>query len=139
MPTYNNFTSAFNDWISDLNQYYQHQGFFPFDMIDWNSATTIFQLKLYGGRMFASLFNLIQLHTGLLYENYTQSDHYMAVWYAGQGGAAVDMNAILNAMLLAKYDELQKFVGIEDAYRSAIWDQPFNAQFYAALANGFRP
>ena len=54
-------------------------------------------------------------------------------------GSSVTMDAILNAMLLATFDELTKFIGIEDAYRSAIWDQPFNAEFYGALANGFRP
>jgi len=54
------------------------------------------------------------------------------------GGGDVTMAAILTAMVTATYDELTQFVGIEDAYRSAIWDQPFNAQFYAALANGFR-
>lgn len=54
-------------------------------------------------------------------------------------GAPPTMANILTAMLLAKYDELTQFVGIEDAYRSAIWEQPFNAEFYAALARGFRP
>jgi len=54
-------------------------------------------------------------------------------------GGEVDMDAIINAMLQAEYEQLQKFIGIEDAYRSAIWDQPFNAEFYAALARGFRP
>jgi len=50
----------------------------------------------------------------------------------------VDMDAILNAMLKADFDELQKFVGLVDAYRVAIWNAPFNANFYAALARGFQ-
>ena len=54
-------------------------------------------------------------------------------------GGTVTMSAILSAMLAAQYDELQQFIGLEDAYRSALWDQPFNAEFYAALARGFRP
>jgi len=54
-------------------------------------------------------------------------------------GGALDMDTLLTAMISATYEQLQSFIGIEDAYRSAIWDQPFNAQFYAALANGFRP
>lgn len=53
-------------------------------------------------------------------------------------GGDIDMDAILNAMLAASFEELQKFIGIEDAYRSAVWDAPFNADFYAALARGFR-
>jgi len=53
-------------------------------------------------------------------------------------GGTVDMDAILNAMLVAKFDQLQKFIGIEQAYMAAIWNAPFNADFYAALARGFR-
>ena len=49
----------------------------------------------------------------------------------------VDMNSILNAMLKADFTQLQKFIGIIDAYRVALWNAPFNAEFYAALARGF--
>ena len=51
--------------------------------------------------------------------------------------AEVTMDAILNAMLGAEFDDLQKFIGIVDAYRVAIWNAPFNAEFYASLARGF--
>lgn len=47
------------------------------------------------------------------------------------------MGDILTAMLQATFDELTGFVGIEDAYRSALWNKPFNAEYYAALARGF--
>lgn len=50
----------------------------------------------------------------------------------------VDMAAIINAMLAAKFSELQYFIGIEDAYRTALWNAPFNVDFYAALARGFQ-
>jgi hypothetical protein len=59
------------------------------------------------------------------------------LWWFAHGGA-VDMDAILNAMLTADISQLTMFVGIADAYRSAIWDQPFNAEMYAAIAAGFR-
>ena len=52
-------------------------------------------------------------------------------------GAEVTMDSILTAMLGAEFDELQKFVGLVDAYRVALWNAPFNADFYAALARGF--
>jgi len=52
-------------------------------------------------------------------------------------GVGVTMDDILNSMLSAEFDELQKFVGLVDAYRVAIWNAPFNADFYAALARGF--
>lgn len=71
--------------------------------------------------------------------DYTTSAFYMALYFAGQGGAAFDMNTLLSTMLSADFDQLRVFVGILDAYRSALWDQPFNAEFYAALARGFRP
>lgn len=63
----------------------------------------------------------------------------VAIWFNWPTTGTLTMGDILTAMLLAKYDELTKFVGIEDAYRSAIWDQPFNSEFYAALARGFMP
>lgn len=53
-------------------------------------------------------------------------------------GGTIDMDDILNAMLAADFDELQKFIGIEDAYRLAIWNAPFNAEWYASLARGFQ-
>ncbi len=52
-------------------------------------------------------------------------------------GAEIDMSAILNAMLAADFGELQYFTGLTDAYRVALWNKPFNAEFYAALARGF--
>lgn len=53
-------------------------------------------------------------------------------------GGSVDMDSMLNAMLEASFPQLQKFVGIVDAYRQAVWNAPFNAEFYAALARGFQ-
>lgn len=52
-------------------------------------------------------------------------------------GVEVNMASILNAMLAADFSELQMFIGIEDGYRIAVWNKPFNAEFYAALARGF--
>lgn len=49
----------------------------------------------------------------------------------------IDMDSIINAMMTANFDQLQSFIGIEDAYRVALWNAPFNANFYAALARGF--
>lgn len=49
------------------------------------------------------------------------------------------MDAILSVMITADFEDLQKFVGIVDAYRVALWNEPFNVDFYAALARGFTP
>jgi len=53
------------------------------------------------------------------------------------GGGEVDMPSILTAMLAAKPDEIEQFIGIVDAYRVSIWNRPYNEEFYAALARGF--
>jgi len=65
-------------------------------------------------------------------------DILLKIYQYWPSGGTVDMDAILNAMLAAKFDQLQKFIGIEQAYMAAIWNAPFNADFYAALARGWR-
>ena len=50
----------------------------------------------------------------------------------------VTMSSILLAMLTADFEQLKKFVGIFDAYRVAIWNAPFDAEYYAAIARGFQ-
>ncbi len=62
--------------------------------------------------------------------------HFLETHTAENG--AVDMDSILTAMITADFDQLQKFVGLVDAYRVAVWNAPFNADFYAALARGFQ-
>ncbi len=54
------------------------------------------------------------------------------------GGGEVDMASILTAMLAATPEEITQFMGITDAYKVAVWDAPFNEEFYAALARGFK-
>lgn len=51
------------------------------------------------------------------------------------GGATMD--DILNAMLGASFEQLEKFTGITEAYHIALWNAPFNADMYAALGRGF--
>ena len=74
--------------------------------------------------------------TPSLYTAMYTAMHWIDVnWSAG---GAVNMDDMLNAMLTASFNQLQKFIGIEDAYRVALWNAPFNADFYAALARGFQ-
>lgn len=58
-------------------------------------------------------------------------------WPDGDG--EVTMDAILTAMITSDFAQLQTFVGLVDAYRVALWNEPFNAEYYAALARGFMP
>ena len=53
-------------------------------------------------------------------------------------GGDVDMAAILTAMLAATPEEITQFMGITQAYKVAVWDAPYNEEFYAALARGFK-
>lgn len=71
---------------------------------------------------------------------YKYTEHATLNWINDNWPSGVDvtMDAILNAMLKSDFDQLQKFIGIADAYRVAIWNAPFNADFYAALARGFQ-
>lgn len=50
----------------------------------------------------------------------------------------ITMDDILTAMTTASFPQLQNFIGLVEAYKSALWDAPFNEDYYAALARGFR-
>jgi len=58
-------------------------------------------------------------------------------WPNGVEPAEVTMDAILSAMVGANPEQVTYFVGLSDAYRQSIWTQPFNKEYYAALARGF--
>lgn len=64
-------------------------------------------------------------------------DYAIAWWMENCAGGA-NMDDILTAMLSATHEELTKFMGITQAYKVAVWDTPFNEEFYAALARGFK-
>ena len=53
-------------------------------------------------------------------------------------GSSVTMSSILSAMMAATFEELTQFMGITQAFKVAVWDAPFNEEFYAALARGFK-
>lgn len=53
------------------------------------------------------------------------------------GGGVVDMASIIQAMLVAEPNEIDYFIGLNDAFKQSIWNKPFNKEFYAALARGF--
>lgn len=54
------------------------------------------------------------------------------------GGGEVTMDHILTAMMSATAGQITEFMGITQAYKVAVWDAPFNEEFYAALARGFK-
>lgn len=62
---------------------------------------------------------------------------YEMFYWQNQEGAAVDMDAIIYAMLTAEPDEINYFIGLEEAFKQFVWNRPFNQEFYAAIARGF--
>lgn len=138
MP-FTNFTTAWNQWNSIYIGVVNEFNWCNADLDTLAVQTTIVGVRTWTYAALIHLRNMVAAHINGLGPDSTWSSHYMATYYAWRESGGVDMDSILNAMLTAEYDQLQKFIGIEDAYRSALWDQPFNAEFYAALANGFRP
>ena len=138
---YSNFNQAWDAWVA------RYAGF-----LTWIVATQTYLGRLQTSTTLAAVrdnaYGAIHALLFCFYDHlgidtatwpYTDSCHYMAVYYASKepAGGEVTMAAILSAMLGAKFTELQDFIGIEDAYRVALWNAPFNANFYAALARGF--
>lgn len=136
---YTSFTQAWNDYVLTYAQERTSYTNVTTAIAGINGAATWQELRGYTYTACVYLRNWLLLHGRTQFPTWQESSYYSALYFAGQGGASITMADILNAMLQAEYDELTQFVGIEDAYRSAIWDQPFNAEFYAALARGFRP
>jgi len=65
--------------------------------------------------------------------------HQSLNWINDNWGAGdVTMDGMLTAMLSATSEQLTTWMGITDAYTVAVWDAPFNAEYYAALARGFK-
>lgn len=60
-------------------------------------------------------------------------------WWIATELPVVDltMQQIINTMFLANPTQVTSFVGLMDAYRQSIWNMPFNAEMWAAVARGF--
>lgn len=71
--------------------------------------------------------------------DYLQSDFMECFYWANKDVEApeFDMDTLLSTMVSADNDQLKYFIGIVDAYRQSIWNKPFNAEFFAAIARGF--
>jgi len=77
-----------------------------------------------------------------MYASQNNVSHFLAsIWFAGAAAepTEITMDAILSAMITADISQIEYFVGFVDAYRMALWNEPFNAEFYAGLARGFMP
>lgn len=71
-----------------------------------------------------------------------QSWFYESIYWANKDvpdppAYELTMGDILSTMLAADEEEVMYFIGLVDAYRTSLWNKPFNAEYYAALARGF--
>lgn len=63
-------------------------------------------------------------------------DDYLTPW-EGMDEYELTMDKITSVMITATDDEVKYFIGLIDAYRVGLWNKPFNAEYFAALARGF--
>lgn len=107
-----------------------------YDIFNYADAGN-WQFALYGcGNACYNLYLAFQYLIDYDAPTYDQSYYYESWYWASQGGA-ITMDDILTTMLGANPNQVTNFVGLVDAYRQSIWNQPFNAEYYAALARGF--
>ena len=86
---------------------------------------------------FGALYQSLQY---VIYGNIVINTPYRVPWFLRNCATAppIDMNAILKAMLGATYEQVKYFVGYEEAYKVALWNEWYNYEFYASLARGFQ-
>jgi len=136
----------------------------PYDTYRWQFLNATTTMSTYWGRVYDECYDLYQAlgaegNPNSGGEAYQMSTHFNALrarWGAGSttfpgrclqmfdyfndniGGGDFDMDVLLTAMLDATPEQITKFMGITQAYKVAVWDAPFNEEFYAALARGFK-
>jgi len=137
---YTNFPTAWAAFSGDYDLMSSKMQSFETALSNLAAQTTTAMVRNYTVTALTHLRSAFLAHAKYGAGNYDSSHHYMAVYYASTipGGGEINFDTILSLMLIASFDQLQKFIGIEDAYRVALWNAPFNANFYAALARGFQ-
>jgi hypothetical protein len=132
------FNAAWTAFTNAFANEKTHYSTINYDLTQWQLQTTIAGLRGWGFALFTELAAWINAHGGSNYSTIYDSPHSACIWWAAQGGGSITMDDILNAMLAAQGDQLVQFIGIEQAYMAAIWNAPFNADYFAALARGWR-
>jgi len=125
------------DSIPDVGKYYNFTG--TFNMLTWAQTKNFAQDYALTEYFFESTTQGVgssHWNTMVALKRIIQKCDAMQAQIDAMGGG-VTMDAMLNAMLSATFAELTKFVGLTEAYNVAVWNAPFNADFYAALARGF--
>lgn len=133
-------TNGYNDglqassYLNNARNHLTHAGTF-IGVQDWVNA----KIQLHSAADDFGYFNRYLLQDDVFYKGLLRDWKDAFEWINNNwpSNGEVTMDAILTAMITSDFDELQKFIGLVDAYRVAIWNAPFNADFYAALARGF--
>jgi len=77
---------------------------------------------------------------GEMWGGWSPYDYEGPIWWwltNCSGGDELTMDSLINVMLQATNEEYKAFIGLVDAFRMALWNQPFEAEYYSALARGF--
>lgn len=120
-----------------------------FNLLQQHCSTLSTYLNLEGNPLSATSASGMQIDLYRMWQHWgtgQSSIKYNLIWaldyinnFATFGGpGSLDMGTILSAMLEASFEELTSFMGITQAYKVAVWDSPFNEEYYAALARGFK-
>lgn len=135
---YTKFIDAWNDWSPTLTQCgHLYDNYVVHNNAAWAAGTfaafkpqVLYALADIAGMVFSHLFGSVLTYDPM------ESMHYAATYFAWKEGG--DMDGLIATMMTAEFSQIHQFVGISDAYRTALWDQPFDSQFYAELAASFR-
>lgn len=145
--------SEFDDFLSDFyTQWNTARGLFSSAQTSWNQAQTSWDAgddHIAIGKILDGLHKCADSHIKLMdtytYEyprfNITKLFDLIGTFMAEAGEPPeyeLTMAALLSVMITATDDEYKNFIGLVDAYRVGLWDKPFNAEYYAALARGFK-
>ena len=134
------------DYLSDISAAYADAAYWlglTQGHITWllsNYSTSGFNLN-WRTAVALSIARIEDAVSDLTYGNWQLNTPYRIPYYLENcieaAAPEVTMASMLAAMLAADPDEVEYFVGLVDAYRQSIWNQPFNSEFFAALASGF--
>lgn len=139
---FDNFDDAFEEWsgyFASLKTLYATAGSQLFAAYD-GCPDPVDRYHFY--QMYAAIQtmrNMFVTLTNLTSATWDRSSLFESMYWGNKDVAAADvtMGAMTSAMITATDDEYKYFIGLIDAFRVGLWNKPFNAEYFAALARGF--
>lgn len=108
------------------------------EQLEWeNFDEAANQIYMAGTFMYAFTEDILTRYTHQNYRLTRVLEWIEDNWPTAGDPYELTMSSIIIAMYGANRQEYTDFVGIEDAYRQALWNQPFNKAYFAELARGF--